>query len=83
MQKRYWLRGGIIGTITTLLIVLYVGYFPSYTCMKVPLGEPTNCSRVLDVTPGFILELLTVGIIICGGTGWLYGKIKDRFIHKS
>jgi len=85
----YWLKGGIIGLVISLLITLSTMFMPVYCiglsqdgtgCVS-PTGIDAwkyNFNSLFDDTFGiiilFIVSLFIIGAII----GWIYGKIKQR-----
>lgn len=79
MQKRYWLRGGIIGLFLSLIFWV-VASFSFYFIEKHSLDS-------LEFLVAVCLIIFWSGVLfICGAfIGWLYGKIKikNRFIPKS
>ena len=81
-MKKQIIKGVIVGAIIALVIVIYFVNFPKYSCIEVPAGQPTNCNRVIDVTPGFILESFVILMAVGGGVGWVYGKVRRDAIVK-
>lgn len=83
-MKKQIIKGVIVGAIIALVIVIYFVNFPKYSCTdtQVPAGYPTNCNRVIDVTPGFILESFVILMAVGGGVGWVYGKVRRDAIVK-
>ncbi len=79
MNKKYWLRGGMIGAILTFLHVVIIGtsimnnlFFPAKLILhKIYFlgGQPSYAITVSYIISGFVY-----GAII----GWFYGKIKNR-----
>jgi hypothetical protein len=99
MQKRYWLKGGIIVLlIATLLFVclrLLGGLFPFLKMVGFSLMLPgALLGGFLNgiVAPNYDLSTISVMpyLFFCivyfvfgAIIGWLYGKIKNRSIHNS
>lgn len=80
-MKKQITKGIVIGAIVALVIVIYFINFPKYTCQQVPVGQPVNCNRMIDVTTGFILESFAICMIIGGGVGWIYSRNRcDKII---
>ncbi|OGI93579.1 hypothetical protein A3A03_00415 [Candidatus Nomurabacteria bacterium RIFCSPLOWO2_01_FULL_40_18] len=88
-QKRYWLRGGIVGLILVFIILILSGiYFffcfrsygelPSYCSSINFLNYPEHYLLFLDSLVSNLAFYIGFGVIL----GWLYGKIKNRNIVK-
>ena len=86
-QKRYWLRGGIIGLIIGVVVDLW--FASSMRCISSYLNADgtmgSMCPGKLDLfltslKVDTIYYILTLFVIILVGLllGWLYGKIKNR-----
>jgi len=94
-QKRYWLRGGIIGVTGISLISLGLAMLGlvvlvdnTFWTFAEYLGSPiisSLCSGwcigtgIIVGSPIFIVETFIIGAIL----GWIYGKIKNRNHPKS
>ena len=85
MKKRYWLNGGIAGTIIAIIISIY--FASQNSCIGLyanPNGTfGTVCPKVnifLNLQNSIYIELITVIVFFLVGAllGWLYGKIKNR-----
>lgn len=78
MQKRYWLRGGLIGVGVALILLLLA--FLSQSLIYLFLIPPMSfisyffSSFLNDSLISFVLSYFITGSIL----GWLYGKIKSR-----
>lgn len=82
-QKRYWLRGGVIGGVIGLLISIRLAFgLANFTC-QFSGGCVNDFPRLLtflhpsSFVTAFILILppcIIVGMIMA----WIYGKIKNR-----
>ena len=66
MQKRYWLRGGVVGAI------FYAICFLTAYAFETQNPNSTASGIGLLVVMIFSLPVIPVGFFI----GWLYGKIK-------
>lgn len=73
-QKRYWLRGGVVGLIIGILIVLYIQF----------TAQPSGYVAELPFKYMWLPLLITFGGPTVGGfavgslCGWIYGKIKNK-----
>lgn len=88
MQKRYWLRGGILGVFLIAVMsvglafsgILYIPDNPFYWIVNLVVtnydGSPYLGAIFWMV---YILESFIFGSVL----GWLYGKIKNRSIPNS
>jgi len=87
MKRRYWLRGGIIGLLIAVSLLVFIGFLPVYciglsengTACKSPQGFEAftyNINSLLNsgILAYFFLLPTALGIIV----GWLYGKIKNH-----
>jgi len=71
-QKRYWLRGGVMGLIISVIALIII-------------EVATKCVGICPRFSAFLPEIIFIyGVFIIGGIllgiliGWLYGKIKNR-----
>ena len=92
MQKRYWLRGGVVGIV--LVVVLIIFGFTQSGCVGLYLNRDgtmgTNCPTSLSgiflqnlmtmPTIGYLylLGMILVAFVIFAFIGLMYGKIKNR-----
>lgn len=82
-QKRYWLRGGIIGLI--LVSIVWISALIVFIFCFNDFKEPPSCHKVyfLNYTQYlfFLKYPFSNNVFYIGlGTilGWLYGKLKNR-----
>jgi hypothetical protein len=73
-MKKLVIKGAIIGAIITLVIVIHFVNYPKYSCIEAPVGQPTNCNSIVDVTPGLILGSFVTCVVIGGVIGGIYGR---------
>lgn len=69
-QKRYWLRGLLVGIAVYVFLVLY-------SCLIINVGATpadTLVGVVLFYTTIVLIPIMPFGLLI----GWIYGKIKNR-----
>ncbi|MFA6404409.1 MAG: hypothetical protein WCW03_00145 [Candidatus Paceibacterota bacterium] len=64
MQKRYWLRGGIIGVIVDVLFLIF--------------GLISSSQEGYSIIFHWVLIALVILIPTGAFFGWTYGKIKNR-----
>ncbi|MCR4334237.1 MAG: hypothetical protein NUV47_00705 [Patescibacteria group bacterium] len=83
MQKRYWLRGGIVGLIASIFVVLVTSSIcsdfyrigPAY-----PTDQPVCYSLIVNgIWQEIAILVFLLGLVI----GWIYGKDKNRNIPNS
>ena len=90
MNKRYWLRGGIVGTIVAIVISIYSAM--QDTCIGSYLNTDgtmgTVCPKVnimmnIQNSIGYEFAIVIVLFTISAIVGWIYGKIKNRNINTN
>ncbi len=87
MQKRYWLRGGVIG----ILIPSLALFIPIGSLVIAPLRVLTHpvlyaFHYYFGITSNPFIPLVMVFVfyfIVGAILGWLYGKFKNRSLPKS
>ncbi len=86
MNKKYWLRGGIVGSVIGIIFSVYQASrnwcLGSYMKPDGTIGSSCPPVNILDNMMMLIFpELMTiVGLLILGSfAGWVYGKIKSKF----
>ncbi len=81
MQKRYWLKGGIIGALIWIvamlvkgipLLIIFILSFPILALPFVNYGDSTQDPLINAIT------LTVYGFLFGAFIGWIYGKIKNR-----
>lgn len=85
MNKKYWLRGGIVGSVIGIIFSVYQASrnwcLGSYMNLDGTIGSSCPPVNILDNMRMLILpELATIiALLILGSVaGWIYGKIKSR-----
>ncbi len=71
MKKRYWLRGGVIGTVIYGLFILamYIYFF------RMGGDESGFGGAIILVVAVYVSPII---IFLASSFGWIYGKIKKR-----
>lgn len=77
-KKPYWLKGGIIGAITGLLVGLFILAFTSMTARVGSSKIPVALDYVYAYTV-FGTVFAAGGFIIGAIIGWIWSKIKWKF----
>ncbi len=89
-QKRYWLRGGVVGCVTS--IIVWLNFSRKNSCIGTyldhidPSGTPvigSVCPKVdiiMNLQQSLYSEILLFVVLFLIGAfiGYLYGKIKSR-----
>ncbi len=88
-NKKYWLRGGTVGLIISIIILILILLSPVY-CVGLSV-DGTGCTSPqgieaiiynINLMANYLGQLLfyfvILPILICIFFGWLYGKIKNR-----
>lgn len=88
-QKRYWLRGLIVGIIISIILLCVLIFFPvsciglsadGTSCVP-PTGMDAiiyNLNTINDYLPQISFYFIFLPIFICFIIGLIYGKIKNR-----
>lgn len=72
MNKKYLLRGGVIGFCIALFFAIYLHY-------AIPCTDIDNCKSLRDfVDPIGLGFIYLPGIVLGTMISWIYGKIKSR-----
>ncbi len=82
MQKRYWLRGGVILGILSLVCgyafnTVNTADFPLLDVLYFPVLVVVISFSLFDPQMQFVI-FFVYGFIIGSILGWIYGKIKNR-----
>lgn len=71
-------KGVIIGVVAGILITGMVYFFPSYSCNDSledqTIGEPINCHRNTDLTPGLVAVIFIITTVVGGGISLFLDK---------
>ena len=74
MNKRYWLKGGVVGSIVGILIILLIQLTAHQSGYDIQFQGKYLVSLLTVALGGPIIGGFVIGSI----AGWLYGKIKNR-----
>ncbi len=95
MNKRYWLRGGIILLLLVLVVLVFFYFFgmlkldlsPKIYCVKAPCPSPPFTVNIFNIylsswmdLASFLSIVAPMLFLIGSFLGYLYGRIKNR--HK-
>ena len=86
----YWSKGGIIGMIIVILIILIslfipvrcIGLSQDGTACHSPQGFDAILYNIDSLANISLLYLVLVIVIVSCFVGWIYGKIKERKFAK-
>lgn len=79
-QKRYWLRGGIIGLVIVIVNSIFVGPFGLIGYFLIPTRSLLSYFVIIGnpSSPTLLIAYLITGFIYGAIIGLIYGKIKRK-----
>lgn len=86
MNKKYWLRGGVIGIIVGFLLLktplIYLISYPISFIVKLAINNfdfLLNGNGFIFYTAVITYSTVFIGMFFVGSIfGWIYGKLKNR-----